>query len=645
VETLRLAVHGTSGHQAAAARLAEQFTRDVLEQLSQALEARAPGRVVLIRRMAVRWSLSEAEMADPENAVSCAVSLADGIASGGSDASHATDTVVTFDDEAGWLAAYLRGRAAGAAGAWYHATWREAERPKAAGDSPLRREMVLVALSRLRATGELAAILAGLPPVTISALASALEFDGAPLPGTAETADAQGEFTPRGASADAAPDDELSTGLRNTDGKLDPRTRQATALDDGPVEAPAPESVDNRNGQPTNEPYAAAVVPPHADMTPSAAASLDALSTDARAAPVAATAAEPIDDAPTGDAADGSAPAGMPSPPLSSQNAAVAQQHAELVAAVAAAMQRTGGAPHQHLAPAPADLPSPVGQTGPRTRFGGLFYLVSLALELGIGESLWKACLPEGLILAHAAAALLGPDASGDPAPAAFGGVAMDDLRTHPPVSPEQQAEVGIELLAATAAALPRHDGAPAPEAVLDLATSPAGRMLVASGLGPFALFAWPAPDARATAAGVSAFLRVWPGSFPPPQAREVLLGLDSSGRLRAAPAPMLRAAALLPAAPTAAAAALLAQVCGAMAELFVVRAGDTPVTAEAVARYLAIPGHVALAPEALTVVLPMAGIDVAVRRAALDRDPGWVPWLRRTVRIEFVSPRGEDVV
>ena len=59
--------------------------------------------------------------------------------------------------------------------------------------------------------------------------------------------------------------------------------------------------------------------------------------------------------------------------------------------------------------------------------------------------------------------------------------------------------------------------------------------------------------------------------------------------------------------------------------------------------RYLAIPGHAELKPEAMTVVLPMARIDVSVRRAALDRDAGWVPWLRRTVRIEFVSDHGGD--
>ena len=108
----------------------------------------------------------------------------------------------------------------------------------------------------------------------------------------------------------------------------------------------------------------------------------------------------------------------------------------------------------------------------------------------------------------------------------------MNELLECPPVSPEQQAEVCTELLAATAAALPRYGVAPEPEVFLDLVPSPAGRMLVAFGCGPFALFAWPADDARSVAAGLAAFLSVWPGSFPPPRAPDVLIG---SGHERAA--------------------------------------------------------------------------------------------------------------
>src|SRR5208282_1286938 len=96
VDTLRLAVRSPAGREVPARRLAERFTRDVLEQFSQIVEAHSPGRVVLIRRMALRWSLSEAEMAEPAEAVSRAADLADAIAARGGGLPHATDTVATF---------------------------------------------------------------------------------------------------------------------------------------------------------------------------------------------------------------------------------------------------------------------------------------------------------------------------------------------------------------------------------------------------------------------------------------------------------------------------------------------------------------------------------------------------------------------
>jgi hypothetical protein len=239
--------------------------------------------------------------------------------------------------------------------------------------------------------------------------------------------------------------------------------------------------------------------------------------------------------------------------------------------------------------------------------------------------------------------ALLGPDAARDPAPAMFGGVTAGELREWPAVSPEQQAEACTELLAASAAALPRYGMAPGPEVLLNLVASPTGRLLVASGHSPFVRFSWPAADARAAAAGLAAFLGAWPAAFPPPRASRVLLGLDQSTRLRPSSGPAA-AAPWVPAAPTQAVSALLAQICGATAELFVLRAGGAPAAAaELASRYLAIPGRVMLAPEAMTVVLPMASIDLGVRRAALDRDTGWVPWLQRTVRIEF-APEGREL-
>jgi hypothetical protein len=44
-----------------------------------------------------------------------------------------------------------------------------------------------------------------------------------------------------------------------------------------------------------------------------------------------------------------------------------------------------------------------------------------------------------------------------------------------------------------------------------------------------------------------------------------------------------------------------------------------------------------------MTVTLPMARVDRRVRRAGLDADPGWVPWLRRHVRIGFRENEAGD--
>jgi hypothetical protein len=614
VDTLHLAVRTPAGREAEATRLAERFARDVVEQFSQIVEARWPARVVLIRRIALRWSVSETEMADPTEAANRAAELADTFAVPGTGSPHANDTVAVFEDEAGWLASWLRECSRGVAEAWFHAAWREAEKPAAANGSALRRETVLAALSRLLARGELAGVLAGLPPATVTALAAAL---GSGAEHRAEASATRG-------AADASADRDAASGEAEAHRRQPDPARGASLNEDFATGDP-PAAWQRKIAHPPAASQREVGDPPVPDGAYPAAP----------------------DDVPDDPVRGGRVSAAVPLP--SGANAAVTDVEAQLLAAVAAAAQRADDGPPldapaslagEFPAPGlPVPLPDHRGWMG--TRYGGLFYLLSLALELGIGEALWKVCLPEGLILAQAAAALLGPDAAGDPAAALFGGLTAGEMLAFQPVSNEQQAEVCVELLAATAAALPRYSVAPAPEAFLDLVPSPAGRMLVALTEGPLALFAWPAPDARAAAAGVDAFLGVWPGSFPAPRASNVLVNLDTSGRLRAAAGPTTRSAPFLPPALATPAAALLAQVCGALVTLFALRAGDTLLGAtEVLTRYLAIPARVERTPEAMTVVLPMGGIDVGVRRAALDRDPGWVAWLQRTVRIEF-SPEG----
>jgi hypothetical protein len=351
-------------------------------------------------------------------------------------------------------------------------------------------------------------------------------------------------------------------------------------------------------------------------------------------------------------------------PPTMSPDAAAVALHVRALALPAAdkpsAFSRSPvppGAPHspiRHGTRPPEDQPIAelplVPGTELQTRYGGLFYLLSLVLELGIGEALWKVCLPEGLVLACAAAAILGHDAADDAAPLLFGGVTTAEALELFTISPEQQEEVCVEIMAATVSALPRFDIGSLPVPLLDIIEGSAGRLLVATCGFPVAIFAWPAPDAVTVAAGIETFLRVWPSTAAAPQARDVLLGLNTSDRLRPAVDNASMASCLLPEAPTAGAGSVLAQVCGSVLQLFHSRLAmhDGEVvsnSADLVSRYLALPGRIIFAPEVMTIVMPMDRIDMAVRRAALDRDPGWVPWLQQTVRIEFEPQSPEEVL
>jgi hypothetical protein len=292
---------------------------------------------------------------------------------------------------------------------------------------------------------------------------------------------------------------------------------------------------------------------------------------------------------------------------------------------------------------APAAEPAARGETEQAavattvaTRCAGLFYLLDRVQELELAESLWEACLPEGAVLAAAMTALLGPDFADDPAPELFGGI--DAVPGCPEVAAEQHAEVAAATCTALAAALPRRGLAETPPIVASLIAHPAGRLLVAAAeASPFAFFAWPAGSPDSLRAGLRVLLEAWPPDLTV-TAAPALAGLDATGRLRpareAVPGPLL-----LPAAPSATAAALLALVAGAPSMLFAVRAGETVRSAPAfVARYLVLDGLNRLAADEMTVIIDAEHIDIAPRRAGLDRDPGFLPWLRRSVRFVFAE-------
>jgi hypothetical protein len=269
------------------------------------------------------------------------------------------------------------------------------------------------------------------------------------------------------------------------------------------------------------------------------------------------------------------------------------------------------------------------------THYAGLFFLLDRVMELDLAESLWRACLPEGAVLAAAASALLGPSFAGDIAPSLFGGI--DKLIACPEVTPEQHAEVATRTIATLAAALPRRGLAVIPPVRVSLVDHPAGRLLVASPVySPFPCFAWPTASPKLMTEGLRVLLDAWPHGCALTET-PALATLAGSGRLRVSrevpPASIFR-----PEASSAAAAALLMIVAGAPCLLFAARASahalDTAQTF--VARYLAGPARIRLAADRMDVIFGSDELDLDVRRAGLDRDPGWLPWLRRTVRFVF---------
>ena len=73
-----------------------------------------------------------------------------------------------------------------------------------------------------------------------------------------------------------------------------------------------------------------------------------------------------------------------------------------------------------------------------------------------------------------------------------------------------------------------------------------------------------------------------------------------------------------------------------AIAHLAQSRLGEPPGELAGLRERLAIQATVLLPAERLVVVMPMAAVDLDVRRAGLDRNPGWAAWLKRRVELVF---------
>jgi len=283
---------------------------------------------------------------------------------------------------------------------------------------------------------------------------------------------------------------------------------------------------------------------------------------------------------------------------------------------------------------------------GVETRLGGLFYLLQLAVELGLGEMLWRACLPEGAILTSAVQLLAEPTAkeiSPDPAPFLFGGVRDEGRHLLVSVEPPQQEEIATDLLLAVVEALPRRGLAALPEPYLRLHDTPEGRLLSASAeASSFSLFTFAARSPEETGRALEKFLALWPASGPAPRSGFALAGLDRRSRVR----PLRRLPDVSPAVPGGGPLperALLAQVAGSLAHLFAARVGmPAPWNPARLAARLSIPARLFSSDDELVIRIPMERIDLDARRAGLDADPGWVPWLGKPARFVFTEEKSE---
>jgi hypothetical protein len=280
------------------------------------------------------------------------------------------------------------------------------------------------------------------------------------------------------------------------------------------------------------------------------------------------------------------------------------------------------------------DLASAVDAAGVTAR-GGLFYLLILALELSLGEALWKACLREDVFFAKVARMLAGADAANDPAPELFGGASPSLPLT--PIDPEQFHELAIGLLAESAAALPRRELATRPTIEWRIGHARVGRLLLAVPTRTdLPVFAWPAPTGSALAEGLRRFSEVWPTGLV--VAHPALADADPAHRVRSDVRIPLSGPVLIADADDLAHAAALTQAAGSLAYLFGARVAppEPPTAASLAERYFTVPARITRDRDTMIVRMPSDRIDTSIRRAGLDHDPGWIPWLRAQVRIEY---------
>jgi hypothetical protein len=523
VTSLTLKIRAPESEREGLAAMAEEFAAGVLNRCDELLEARAPGRVLLVRRFDLSLRLRRSGLGDTNDLEACAEAVAQDL---DERARRGDPDVAVYADESDWRAAHLE--------AWAddRTDWRfdrlaATGEPRRLVSSGARTELVAV-LTMLARRGSLRSVLERMPAAQIAQMAETL--------GVASRGS-------RGVDTDSIAD---ASGLDISFTLVD---RIASAIAKGNAGRPGDKhSIDSAFDELTR--------------------------------------------------ADDSRPAGVPS-----------TDAAQTIDAVDSA-------------------------------FGGVFYLCRLALELSAGEILWRACLPEGVVFERAAAALCGAAGDGDPALARFGGGAASQ-QPIPEIGTEQQAEVALALLGSAVDALACRQSAAWPRVVLQLADVHGERMLIASAAGSgFVLLALPAGSRTALESALTSFLDAWPASALPVRAAPALATLDRRARIQPVTSPAGTDPLLIVREGREGSpwwTAVVSQVAGTLGQLVAARLGSSSSSSrDRVTRSLAIPARIVSAADRLDIRIPMDCIDLDVRRAGLDVDPGWVPWLRRHVTFTF---------
>jgi len=198
--------------------------------------------------------------------------------------------------------------------------------------------------------------------------------------------------------------------------------------------------------------------------------------------------------------------------------------------------------------------------------------------------------------------------------------------------------EVACATLSALVTALPRGGRAEIPAGMVRFVEHATGRLLVVTAIdAPFVLFAWPASHPADAALGLAALLARWPAGTPL-HGTPTVIELERSGRCRhttiAAPEPFVIAGSSL------AETALASLVAGAACQLVAARVGDVVEDVPSwVDERLVHRGRIVREPALVEVWLASDAVDLDLRRAAIDRDPGYVGWLDCTVRLRFEDP------